>query len=45
MGSRKKISFSKKYNKSEYQNYVSSNLRVEKFLNWKPKKKFIKRTK
>ena len=37
-GIKKKISFSKKYNKSEHQNYVSSNLRVEKFLNWKPKK-------
>ena len=32
-GIKKKISFSKNYNKYEYQNYVSSNLRVEKFLN------------
>lgn len=41
-GIKKKISFSKEYNKSEYQNYVSSNLRVEKVLNWKPKKKLSK---
>ncbi len=41
-GVKKKICFSKEYNKSEYQNYVSSNLRVEKVLNWKPKKKLSK---
>ena len=41
-GIKKKISFSKKYNKFEYQNYVSSNLKVEKFLNWKPKKNLSK---
>ena len=41
-GIKKKIFFSKKYNKSEHQNYISSNLKVEKFLNWKPKKNLSK---
>ena len=41
-GVKAKILFSKKYNKSEHQNYVSSNLKIKKTFNWKPQKKLSK---
>ena len=41
-GIKTKIIYSKKYNKSEHQNYVSSNLKIKKIFNWKPQKKLSK---
>ena len=41
-GKKTKIFFSKRNNKFEYQNYVASNSKVKKVLNWKPKKNLSK---